>query len=54
MTEEEYRIVEMLDDLRESGVTNMMGAVPYIMEDFPDLSQKQARDYLMKWIQGEL
>ena len=28
-----------LDQLRESGVTNMFGAVPYILLEFPDLKR---------------
>lgn len=31
-----------LDDLRESGTTNMFGARPFLMEVFPDLSDKEA------------
>ena len=35
---EEY--FEYLDELRESGVTNMFGARPYLMREFPELSGK--------------
>jgi hypothetical protein len=39
-----------LDQLRESGVTNMFGAVPFIMLQFPDLSEQQAKKVLIYWM----
>ncbi len=39
-----------LDRLRESGVTNMFGAVPYILLEFPDLSEQQAKQVLLYWM----
>ena len=39
-----------LDQLRESGVTNMFGAVPYVMLQFPDLSEQQAKQVLIYWM----
>jgi len=41
---------EFLDDLRESGITNMMGASPYLMEMFPELSNNEARTILVQWM----
>jgi hypothetical protein len=41
---------EYLDALRESGVTNMFGAGPYLQEAF-GLDRYEARDILMKWMQ---
>lgn len=38
-----------LDDLRESGLTNMFGAAPYVVEEFPDLDIQQARQALSYW-----
>lgn len=35
--------LEYLDDLRESGVTNMFGAAPYLEEDFPELKDGHTR-----------
>jgi hypothetical protein len=32
-----------LDDLRESGETNMFGAVPYLQQAFPELAGDRAR-----------
>jgi len=40
---------EFLDELRESGVTNMIGATPYIMEEF-SLEKREARSILLEWI----
>ncbi|MCP4650365.1 MAG: hypothetical protein GY853_09850 [PVC group bacterium] len=39
-----------LDDLRESGVTNMYGATPFLQEDFEDLNIKESRDILLYWM----
>jgi len=39
-----------LDHLRESGVTNMFGAAPYIQSAF-NLSKKEARDILADWME---
>src|SRR5947207_989249 len=40
-----------LDKLRESGITNMFGAVPYIAQAFPRLSAQEAKDTLKYWMQ---
>lgn len=39
-----------LDELRESGETNMFGAAPYLREQF-DLSRKDAADVLYYWME---
>ncbi len=39
-----------LDDLRESGVTNMFGAGAYLESEFP-LSSKEASTVLQYWMQ---
>jgi hypothetical protein len=39
-----------LDELRESGVTNMFGAVPYIVEEF-GFSRQEAQKFLVNWMQ---
>ncbi len=38
-----------LDELRESGVTNMYGAAPYLEDEF-DLTSKEARQVLSYWM----
>jgi DNA repair photolyase len=42
-------VFEYLDGLRESGVTNMFGASPYIQEEF-GLNKADARGLLMEWM----
>lgn len=42
--------LEYLDELRETGVTNMYGAVPYLMYEYPLLTQEQARGVLSYWM----
>ena len=40
-----------LDCLRETGVTNMYGAAPYLIEVYPEISKKEAREILAKWME---
>lgn len=40
---------KFLDDLRESGVTNMYGAGPYLTEEF-GLSRADARTVVLEWM----
>lgn len=48
---EEYKDYYMfLEDLRESGVTNMFGAAPYLEARFPELKGKPAREVLANWM----
>jgi len=39
-----------LDNLRESGITNMFGATPYLVEEF-GIDKKAAAVLLMAWMQ---
>ena len=39
-----------LDELRESGETNMFGAVPYLIGEFPNLTRKEASFILTCWM----
>jgi len=48
-TETETKVFKYIDELRESGVTNMYGASPYIAREFPEL-KKEASEYLSKWM----
>ena len=43
--------LEYLDGLRESGETNMFGARPYLLREFPCLNKKDAGDILEYWMQ---
>jgi hypothetical protein len=40
---------EYLDTLRETGVTNMFGAAPYLQQAF-DLERKEAKSILIEWM----
>ena len=40
-----------LDDLRESGVTNMFGATPYLIEEF-GVDKSTARRILTEWMRS--
>lgn len=42
--------LEYLDNLRESGVTNMYGARPYVANAFPDLSGDESKEILVYWM----
>ncbi|NBW22776.1 MAG: hypothetical protein EBR82_84005 [Caulobacteraceae bacterium] len=43
-------VFEFLDDLRDSGETNMYGAAPYIVEEF-GVRHAEARVLLSAWMQ---
>ena len=49
MDEQMQEYFEYLEELRDSGVTNMFGAAPYLQREF-NLSSKEARDILLKWM----
>ena len=42
---------EFLEDLRQSGVTNMYGAAPYLAAEF-HISNSEAREILGKWMES--
>jgi hypothetical protein len=42
---------EYLDLLRESGVTNMFGAGPYLQEAF-ELSKYEAKNIVLSWMES--
>ena len=44
-------VLEYLDELRESGVTNMYGARPYVQKAFPLLTPHEAAKALTYWMQ---
>jgi hypothetical protein len=41
---------DYLDELRDSGVTNMFGAAPYLREEFEELDKPSAREVLASWM----
>ncbi len=48
-TDKEQEVLEFLNILRDSGATNMFGAVPYIKDEF-ELDSKEAKSLLMLWM----
>lgn len=50
--EKQKEISEYLDALRESGITNMFGATPYIIKAFPELSREEASGELNVWMRN--
>jgi len=46
---EEY--FAFLDDLRDTGVTNMFGARPYLQQAF-GLTKQEATEILKKWMEN--
>ena len=47
----EKQYYNYLNDLRDSGVTNMFGASPYLQEEF-GLSRYEAKTVLMSWMKS--
>jgi len=43
--------ITYLNILRESGVTNMFGVVPYLLEEFSELSEVEAKKVLKNWME---
>lgn len=43
-------VYEYLNDLRESGVTNMFGAAPYLQKEF-GFDNKTATKWLQQWME---
>jgi hypothetical protein len=50
MTDEMKEYYEFLDELRESGETNMFGAGPYLREEF-GLGKREAREIVSSWME---
>jgi len=42
--------LEYLDELRKSGVTNMLGAIPYLLDAFDELNREKATAVLSYWM----
>jgi|TARA_R110000824_G_scaffold121909_1_gene278430 hypothetical protein len=45
---EEY--FKFLDDLRETGITNMFGAGAFLEDSYPELNKQEAKAILMDWM----
>ena len=46
----EPQVFLYLDRLRESGITNMFGARPYVEDEF-GLGRREAKDLLIEWME---
>lgn len=46
----ETQVFLYLDRLRESGITNMFGAGPYVEDEF-GLGRQEAKDLLIEWME---
>ena len=51
ITEQEKEMFDYLNDLRESGATNMFGASPYLVDEF-GIDKYDARKVLSKWMEN--
>ena len=51
MTIDKEEMFEYLDTLRETGVTNMFGASPYLQNEF-GLSRSEAKKILSAWMES--
>jgi len=43
---------QFLNELRESGITNMFGAGTFLQDEFPELSKYEARSELSAWMKS--
>ena len=50
MNEDLSEYFDFLENLRESGVTNMFGAVPYLVDEFA-IDKSEALDILGRWME---
>ena len=49
---EKDEIFQYLFELQSSGVTNMFGAVPYAVEEFPQFDKKEVKAVVMEWMKN--
>lgn len=50
MEDEKEEVFEYLDELRESGATNMFGAAQYLIAEF-SFDRKKAKNLLIEWME---
>jgi predicted deacetylase len=51
ITEQEKEMFDYLNDLRDSGATNMFGANHYLVDEF-EVDKHEARKVLSKWMEN--
>lgn len=49
-SDQEY--YDFLEDLRQSGDTNMWSASPYLQDEFPELSSERVKEIHRDWIKA--
>jgi hypothetical protein len=47
----DVKYYDYLDELRDSGETNMFGAGPYLVETFEELNKAQAKAIALDWME---
>ena len=48
----ELEVFQFLDKLQRSGKTNMLGSIPYIVEEFY-ISKNEAKKFLVNWLKNK-
>lgn len=51
-TEQQKEVLLFLNDLRDSGETNMFGARPYIEAEFPNIDKSETSKLLFLWMKN--
>jgi len=51
ISKEEKQMFDYLNALRETGITNMFGAAPYLVDTF-GIEMKEAKKVLSKWMKN--
>jgi len=51
-SERQAEYFQFLNELRESGITNMFGAARYLEDKFPELSRQEATTELSAWMKS--
>ena len=49
-TVEKDQYFKFLNELRESGITNMFGAGPHLEDEFPELNRQEAKEVVLEWM----
>jgi hypothetical protein len=51
-SERQAEYFQFLNEIRESGITNMFGAARYLEDEFPELSRQEATTELDAWMKS--
>jgi len=49
-TQKELTVFKYLFEIQESGITNMIGAIPYIRRKFNGMNDEECKGLLTKWM----